>query len=83
MRQGVSSGSDEQVGSLSQSTVTQRNTDKDEMEEVVDEEENVDHEEEDVRDDGDILVRISIEPPYSVMRTPLVHLRLRTLLVSS
>ena len=41
MRQGVSSGSDEQVGSSSQSTVTQTNTDKDEMEEVVDEEETV------------------------------------------
>jgi hypothetical protein len=36
----VSSDSDEQVGSTSRSTVTQTNTDKDEMEEVVDEEEN-------------------------------------------
>ncbi len=35
VRQGVSSGSDEQVGSTSQSTVPQSNTDKDEMEEVV------------------------------------------------
>ena len=44
----MSSGSDEQVRSYSQSTVTQTNTDKDEMEEVVDEEENVeDGEEED------------------------------------
>jgi hypothetical protein len=51
MRQGVSSGSDEQVGSYSQSTVTHTNTEKDEMEDVVDEEQNVDHEEEDVRDD--------------------------------
>ena len=41
VRQGVSSDSDEQVGSSSQSTVTQTNTDKDEMEEVVDEEETV------------------------------------------
>ena len=53
MRQGVSSDSDEQVGSLSQSTVTQTNTDKDEME-VVDEEDNVEYEEEDVRDDDDM-----------------------------
>ena len=37
VRQGVSSDSDEEVGSSSQSTVTQTNTDKDEMEEVVDE----------------------------------------------
>ncbi len=43
----MSSDSDEQVGSLSHSTVTQTNTDKDEME-VVDEEDNVEHEEEDV-----------------------------------
>jgi hypothetical protein len=49
--QGVSSDSDEQVGSSSQSTVT--NADKDEMEDVVDGEENVEHEEEDVRDDDD------------------------------
>ena len=40
-RQRVSSGSDEQVGSTSRSTVFQTNTDKDEMEEVVDEEEPV------------------------------------------
>ena len=39
MRQRVSSGSDEQVGSTSRRTVFQTNTDKDEMEEVVDEEE--------------------------------------------
>jgi hypothetical protein len=45
MRRGVSSGSDEQVGFSSQSTVTQTNTDKDEMEDVVDGEENVEHEE--------------------------------------
>jgi hypothetical protein len=44
MRRGVSSDSDTQVGSSSQSTVTQTNPDKDEMEEVVDEEENVEHE---------------------------------------
>ena len=36
MRQGVSSDSDEQVGCSSQSTVTQTNVDKDEMEDVVD-----------------------------------------------
>ena len=53
MRQGVSSGSDEQVGSSSQSTVTQTNRDKDEMEDVVDGEENVEHEEEVVRNDDD------------------------------
>ena len=53
MRQGVSSGSDEQVGSSSQSTVTQTNVDKDEMEDVVDGEENVEHEEEVVRNDDD------------------------------
>ncbi len=47
MRQGVSSVSDEQVGSSSQSTVTQTNADKDEMEDVLDGEENVDHEDED------------------------------------
>jgi hypothetical protein len=41
VRQGVSSDSDEQVGSTSRSTTAQTNTDKDEMEEVVDEEENV------------------------------------------
>jgi hypothetical protein len=41
VRQGVSSGSDEQVGSTSRSTTAQTNTDTDEMEEVVDEEENV------------------------------------------
>jgi hypothetical protein len=52
MRQGVSSGSDEQVGSSSQSTVTQTNVDEDEMEDVVDGEENVE-DEEDVRDDDD------------------------------
>ena len=40
MRQGVSSDSDEQVGSSSQSSVTQTNVDKDEMEDVVDGEEN-------------------------------------------
>ena len=40
-RQRVSSGSDEQVGSTSRNTVFQTNTDKDEMEEVVDEEEPV------------------------------------------
>ena len=34
MRQGVSSGSDEQVGSSSQSTVIQTNVDEDEMEDV-------------------------------------------------
>jgi hypothetical protein len=52
MRRGVSSGSDE-VGSLSQSTRTQTNSDKDEMEDVVDGEENVDHEEEVVRNNDD------------------------------
>ncbi len=52
MRQGVSSGSDEQVGSSSQSTVTQTNVDEDEMEDVVDGEENME-DEEDVRDDDD------------------------------
>ncbi len=44
---------DEQVGSSSQSTVTQTNADKDEMEDVVDGEENVEHEEEVVRNDDD------------------------------
>jgi len=53
MRQGVSSGSDEQVGSSSQSSVTQTNKDKDEMEDVVGGEENVEDEEEVVRDDDD------------------------------
>ncbi len=53
MRKGVSSGSDEQVESSSQSTVTQTNTVKDEMEDVVDEVQNVEYEEEDVRDDVD------------------------------
>ena len=53
MRQGVSSGSDEQVGSSSQSTVTQTNADQDEMEDVVHGVENVEHEEETVRDDDD------------------------------
>ena len=53
MRQGVSSGSDEQLGSSSQSTVTQTNEDKDDMEDVVGGEENVEHEEEGVRDDDD------------------------------
>ena len=53
MRRGVSSGSDEQVGSSSQSTVTQTNADKDEMEDVVDGVENVEYEEEVVRDDDD------------------------------
>jgi hypothetical protein len=53
MRRGVSSGSDEQVRSSSQSTVTQTNADKDEMEDVVDGEENVEHEEEVVRNDDD------------------------------
>ena len=53
MRQGVSSGSDEQVGSSSQSSVTQTNKDKDEMEDVVSGEENVEDEEEVVRDDDD------------------------------
>ena len=43
-RQRVSSGSDEQVGSTSRRTVVQTNTDKDEMEEVVDEEEPVEGE---------------------------------------
>ena len=38
VRQRVSSGSDEQVGFTSRRTVVQTNTDKDEMEEVVDEE---------------------------------------------
>ena len=52
MRQGVSSGSDEQVGSSVQSTVTRTNEDKDDMEDVVDGEENVEHEE-GVRDDDD------------------------------
>jgi hypothetical protein len=52
MRRGVSSGSDEQVGSSSQSTVTQTNADKDEMEDFVDGEENVEHEEV-VRNDDD------------------------------
>jgi hypothetical protein len=46
VRQGVPSGSDEQVGSTSQSTAAQTNTDKDEMEEVVDEEEEEEEEEE-------------------------------------
>jgi hypothetical protein len=41
MRQGVSSGSDEQVGSSSQSPVTETNPDKVEMEDVVDGEGNV------------------------------------------
>jgi hypothetical protein len=50
MRQGVSSGSYEQVGSSSQSSVTQTNADKDEMEDVVGGEENVE-EEEDVLDE--------------------------------
>jgi len=53
MRQGVSSGSDEQVGASSQSSVTQTNKDKDEMEDVVGGEENVEDEEEVVRDDDD------------------------------
>jgi hypothetical protein len=53
MRQGVSSGSDEQVGSSSQSSVTQTNEDKDEMDHVVGGEENVEDEEEVVRDDDD------------------------------
>ena len=53
MTQGVSSGSDEQVGSSSQSSVTQTNADKDEMEDVVGGEENVEDEEEVVRDDDD------------------------------
>jgi len=50
VRQGVFSGTDEQVGSSSQSTVTRTNKnmyhtkDKDEMEEVVDEVEKVAHE---------------------------------------
>ncbi len=44
VRQRVSSDSDEQVGSTSRSTVFQTNTDKDEMEEVVDEEEDVEGE---------------------------------------
>ena len=44
VRRGVSSGSDEQVGSTSRSTVAQTNTDQDEMEEVVDEEEDVEGE---------------------------------------
>ena len=52
MRQGVSSGSDEQVGSSSQSSVTQTNEDKD-VEDVVGGEENVEDEEEVVRDDDD------------------------------
>ncbi len=42
----MSSGSDEQVGSTSRNTVAQTNTDKDEMEEVVDEEEHVQNVEE-------------------------------------
>ncbi len=50
MIQGVSSGSDEQVGSSSQSSVTQTNEDKDEMEDVVGGEENVEDEEEVVSD---------------------------------
>ncbi len=45
VRQGVPSGSDEQVGSTSRSTAAQTNTDKDEMEEVVDEEEEEEEEE--------------------------------------
>ena len=53
MRQAVSSGSDEQVGSSSQSSVTHTNEDKDEMEDVVGGEENVEDEEEVVRDDDD------------------------------
>jgi hypothetical protein len=53
MRQGVSSDSDEQRGSSSQSTVTQTNVDKDDMEDVVGGEENVEDEEQDVRDDDD------------------------------
>ena len=44
----MSSDSDEQVGSSSQST-------EDEMEGVVDGEENVEHEEEDVRDDNRVV----------------------------
>jgi hypothetical protein len=46
----VSSGSDEQVGSSSQSTVTQTNVDEDEMEDVVDGEETVEDEEEEESD---------------------------------
>ena len=42
----MSSGTDEQVGSTLRSTVVPTNTDKDEMEEVVDEEEDVEVEEE-------------------------------------
>ncbi len=53
MRQGVSSGSDEQVGCSSKSSVTQTNKDKDAMEDVVGGEENVEDEEEVVRDDDD------------------------------
>jgi len=44
VKQRVSSGSDEQVGFTSRRTVVQTNTDKDEMEEVVDEEEDVEGE---------------------------------------
>ncbi len=46
----MSSGSDEQVGSSSQSTVTQTNVDEDEMEDVVDGEETVEDEEEEESD---------------------------------
>ncbi len=53
VRRGVSSDSDERVGSTSRSTVPQTNTDKDEMDEVVDEEENV----EDVEEDEDEEVK--------------------------
>ncbi len=41
------------MGSSSQSTVTQTNRDKDEMEDVVDGEENTENEEEGVRDDDE------------------------------
>jgi hypothetical protein len=44
VRQRVSSDSDEQVGSTSRNTVVQTNSDKDEMEEVVDEEQDVEGE---------------------------------------
>jgi hypothetical protein len=61
MRQGVSSGSDEQLGSSSQSTVTQTNVDKDDMEDFVVGEENVEDEEEVVRDDDDKIPYIHSE----------------------
>ncbi len=45
MRLGVFSSSDEQMGSSSQSTVTQTNTDQDEKQDLMDEGENVEYKE--------------------------------------